>query len=64
MNVGYNIKQLRLKRGILQEELARKSGITQSMLSQVEKGTKNPSLQVAYEISKILECNIENLLEE
>lgn len=64
MSVGRNIKQIRLKRNMRQDELAEKSGITQSMLCQIERGVKNPSLQVGYEISKILDCSMEDLLEE
>ncbi len=64
MSVGKNVKEIRFKRNIKQVELAEKVGITQAMLCQIERGTKNPSLQVAYEISKVLECDIEKLMEE
>ena len=64
MSVGKNVKEIRFKRNINQVELAEKVGITQAMLCQIERGTKNPSLQVAYEISKVLECDIEKLMEE
>lgn len=62
MTVGENIKVKRLSKGLLQAELAKQAGITQAMLCQIEKGTKNPSLQVSYEIAKILGCHIEDFL--
>ena len=40
------------------------AGVTQAMLCQVERGTKNPSLQLGAEIAKILDCSLESLLME
>lgn len=64
MNVGRNIRNLREHRGITQVQLAEKVGITQAMLCQIERGTKNPSLQVGAEIAKSLSCKVEDLLAE
>ncbi len=62
MNVGDNIRRLRESRKMSQNYLAKKAGITPSMLCQIERGTKNPSLQVGKEISDILGCKMEELL--
>ena len=43
-------------------ELARRAGVTQAMISQVEKGIRNPSLQIANEIAQVLQCDIEDFL--
>lgn len=43
--------------------LAEQVGITQAMLCQIERETKNPSLQVGREIAKALGCQIEDLFE-
>lgn len=64
MSVGENIKKLRTERNMKQTELAQKAGITQSMLCQIERGTKNPSLQIGYIISKILQCEVDDLIEK
>ncbi len=64
MSVGNNIRRLRENKKIQQKFLAEKAGITQSMLSQIEKGIKNPSLQVGKEIADILGCKMEDLLAE
>lgn len=64
MNVGRNIRNLREHRGITQVQLAEKVGLTQAMLCQIERGTKNPSLQVGAEIAKSLSCKVDDLLAE
>lgn len=64
MNVGENIRRIREEKGLTQAYVAKQSGITQAMLCQIERGTKNPSLQVGKEIANILDCGIDNLLEE
>ena len=62
MNIGQNIKKLREKKNIKQAELAEKTGVTQAMICQIERGTKNPSLQVGFDIAKVLDCTVEELL--
>lgn len=62
MNIGENIKKLREKKNIKQAELAEKTGVTQAMICQIERGTKNPSLQVGVDIAKVLDCTVEELL--
>ena len=64
MNLGENIRRIREEKGLTQAYVAKQSGITQAMLCQIERGTKNPSLQVGKEIANILDCGIDNLLEE
>lgn len=60
MNVGSNIKALREKKGLTQEAVCQKVGITQAMLCQIERGTKNPSLQVSVLIAEVLGCDVED----
>ena len=62
--VGINIKRIREKQNMNQCSLAEKVGITQAALSQIERGTRNPSLQVGKEIADILGCSVETLLSE
>ncbi len=64
MSLGSNIRQIREQKGITQAELAEKAGITQAMMCQIERGTKNPSLQVGNEIANLLGCSIDELLDE
>ena len=61
MSVGKNIKEMRELRNLTQEELSKKVGITQAMLSQIERGTKNPSIQVGVLIADALNCKVDDL---
>lgn len=61
MSVGENIRRLREEKGISQAWLADKAGISQPMLCQIERGTKNPSFQIGLEIARLLGCTAENL---
>nr|DAW56624.1 MAG TPA: helix-turn-helix domain protein [Bacteriophage sp.] len=63
MSVGENIRRIREKKGLSQVYVADQAGISQAMLSQIEKGIKNPSLQIGKEISDVLGCDLESLLE-
>lgn len=63
MNVGENIKKRREALNVSQRDLAEQVGIAQPFLCQVERGTKNPSLQVAAEIAKVLGCDLQDLAE-
>ncbi len=63
MSVGDNIQRLREAQDISQAEMARRVSISQSMLSQIEKGIKNPSLLVGKEIADALGCSVDRLFE-
>lgn len=62
MSVGANIRRIREKLGLSQAYVAEQVGISQAMLCQIERGTKNPSLQVSAEIAKQLNCTVEDLI--
>ncbi|GFI16413.1 HTH-type transcriptional regulator SinR [Lachnospiraceae bacterium] len=62
MNVGKNIRRIREQTGFTQAYVAEQAGVTQAMLCQIERGTKNPSLQLGAEIARILNCSLESLL--
>lgn len=64
MSVGENIKYIRQSRGLSQAQLTERIGITQATMSLIEKGIRNPSLQTAAEIARVLEVRIEDLLKE
>lgn len=62
MNIGETIKRIREQKEISQVALAEKVGVTQAMICQIERGTKNPSVQVAALIAKVLDCTVDELL--
>lgn len=55
------IKELRAISGMTQEELARIAGVRRETIVFLEKGKYNPSLKLAYEISKALLRSIEEV---
>lgn len=58
MTIGSKIKTRREALGMSQVEVAETIGITQSMLCQIERGTKVPSLPLSVEIANVLNCSI------
>ena len=62
MNIGMNIKAKREEAGMQQVDLAAKVGVTQSMICQIERGTKACSMQLGVEISEALGCKISDLI--
>ena len=61
MNVGASIRHIRESKGMTQAELAEKINVTQSMLCQIERGTKAPSLPLSTEIAAALNCTLNDL---
>ena len=63
MSVGENIRRIREERAMTQAYVAEQVGISQAMRCQIERGTKNPSLQIGKEIVDILGCTVNDILE-
>lgn len=55
------IRELRARHGLTQEDLARKTGVRRETIVFLEKGKYNPSLQLAYDISRALHSTIEEV---
>ena len=55
------IKEFREKFGITQEALAKKVDVTRQTILFLEKGKYNPSLRLAYRISRVLNVKIEDI---
>ena len=64
VSIGENIKKKRKEKGMTQAELAEKINVTHSMISQLERGTKVPTMLLGAEIAKVLGCGIQELLPE
>ena len=62
VEVGQRIRRLRLKKGMLQEELARKAGLSPSALSNFEQGRRRTSLEWLRRISKTLGVSMSDLI--
>ncbi|MDQ8738533.1 helix-turn-helix transcriptional regulator [Paenibacillus sp. LHD-38] len=60
--VGENIRQLRKKRGLSQEQLALRADINASYMGQVERGEKNPTIDVLSKIAHALQTPLEKIV--
>ena len=61
--ISENIKRLRNKLGLTQDDLAKKADIKYTTLMKVESGSVNkPTVQTMAKIAKALNVSIENLL--
>lgn len=63
-NIGRNIRQRRQDLGLSLEGLAETSGVSTTMLSEVERGRKNPTVKLAYQIALALGCSLTDLLDD
>ena len=61
---GKRLRQLRLAAGWTQEQLAEAAGITTTYTSDLERGTKVPSLTIVLRISRALRVSVPELLRD
>lgn len=59
---GLRVQQLRMKRGITQEQLAAKLNTSMSMISKVEQGTKGVSIDFLIELATFFNVSTDYLL--
>ncbi|PCJ32879.1 MAG: DNA-binding protein [Alphaproteobacteria bacterium] len=61
-DIGRKIKQLRSEKNLTLAQLAQMSGVSKSMLSQIERGRTNPTLAILWTLTQSLEIDISDLL--
>ncbi len=64
MNLGTTIRARRNRLGLTLEALAARAEISRAMLSEIERGTKNPTIRVVVRIAGALDCSVSELLGE
>ena len=55
------IEEIRKARGVNQEELAKALGVSRQTISSLENGRYNPSVELAYKLSKYFGMTIEEV---
>jgi transcriptional regulator with XRE-family HTH domain len=60
--VGANLRRLRIKRGLSLERLARHSGVSRAMLSQIELGQSAPTITTLWKIARSLDVTFSALI--
>lgn len=58
MSVAENIARMRESKNMTQQELAEAVGVSQSMIGQIERGSKIPTVILANVIAKALDADI------
>jgi transcriptional regulator with XRE-family HTH domain len=61
MDIGRRIEKLRDEKGMSQSALAREIGTSQSAISQIEAGDRNPSYEMLRQIAKALQITVPHL---
>lgn len=60
-----NLRAMREKRRMTQQELADRSGICQQTIASIETGVrKNPGVMTLYPICLVLKCTVDDLIVE
>ena len=58
----YKIRELREKRGISQEELAKQSGVSRSLIAELEGNAKySPTVKTLWKIANVLNVKVQSL---
>ena len=57
------IGEVRQRAGVTQVELARRAGLSQSSISQIEQPTRQPRLDTLRKIARALGCDVSYLIE-
>jgi transcriptional regulator with XRE-family HTH domain len=62
--VGKNLRTHRLRRGLTLERLAKASGVSRAMLSQVELGRSMPTIKVVWKVARALDLPFSALISD
>jgi len=64
LDLAERVKRLRKKEGLTLEGLATASGVSRSMLSQIERGQANPTLTVACRVAQAFGISVGELVDQ
>lgn len=62
MSVGENVRKLRREKDMTQLQLAEIVNVSQSMIAQIERGVKIPTVILSQDIAMALNCTIDDIL--
>lgn len=63
-NIGSNVRDLRNEKLLTQEELAKRAGVSQSLVARIEGGELCPSIKTLQKVADALGVEISRLMEE
>lgn len=64
MYIGKKLKNLRLKKGLTQEELGERTDLSKGYISQIERDLGSPSLETFFSILEVLGCTPKEFFDE
>lgn len=64
MSIGETIKDMRQRKEWTQRELAERVGIGQSMIAQIERGTKTVTMPLGKQIAEVFGCTLDDLFND
>jgi transcriptional regulator with XRE-family HTH domain len=56
--LAWNLRQLRVRRGLSQEALAADSGVDRSYVGRLERGLENPTVGLLQRLARALDANL------
>ena len=60
-SVENKIRQMRREKGLLQEQLAKKCGVSRQTINAIENNKYDPTLALAFKLAKELGANVDEL---
>ena len=60
----HNLKELRLKKGLSQEQLAKQLNISSVAICQYELGKRCPNASILKKLAQVLDCSVDDLLKD
>lgn len=64
LNIGKNLKKMRKHRGLTIDELSCQSDVSKSMISEIERGIRNPSITIIWKLANSLKKPLNYFLKE
>ena len=62
--VGWNVRRIRVSKGVSQERLAFDANVDRSYLGGLERGEHNPTVDVLERVAKVLDVPLRDLFED
>lgn len=59
--ISNTVHEMRAKKGLTQEELAERAGVTRQTIIAIEKGNYTPSVLLAIKIANVFKISVEDL---
>ncbi|MDP2101173.1 MAG: helix-turn-helix transcriptional regulator [Methylotenera sp.] len=62
--LGFNIKQIREQKGWSQDKLSEVSGLHRTYISGIERGVRNPTVDIVQQIARAFDVHITELFKD